>query len=303
MFYNTLGFQIHSKCYCNCSICCMSCESTSKEALPLGLIKDIIKQAMSQHHIKHISFSGGDPFLRYSDLLQALDYAKSNGFETSCFTNALWCNEYEKTKDYLKRLENSGLDILRISLDHQHDRYLNINRYKNLLEALKETKIKSYINVGILNTPDDKSFELLNELKEYILNHEIIIFPFMRLGKAEKMPQEMFFCSINKYDLRCPRNPILGIRADGSVYACDMCPNNITPVGNVYQNSLHDIINKTRLDKFHRLVIKKGLRWIVEKIEDYDVLVPQKFVAACEFCKWVNDRPELLTKIYKEERL
>lgn len=298
MYYNTLGFQMNAKCYANCSMCYLSCNGNGSEGLPMTLITELIKQASHQRHMKHIAFSGGDPFLRYNDLIHAIKIAKECGFETSCFTNAFWCKSTEETEKRINELVDAGLDTLRISLDYQHAKHIPIDRYKTLLCMLKETKIKVYLNVGVLNDVKDKTFELLNELRTCLLNYDVIIFPFMRIGRAENLPENYFYRTIQKTKLMCPRNTILPIRANGDVFPCDMCPPNFAPVGNAYVHSLNELISNAYKNKFHRLVQKRGLPWIVNMIDNYKgKIVPSVFTAPCEFCKWLREQPGLIEEV------
>ena len=117
----------------------------------------------------------------------------------------------------------------------------------------------------------------------------------MKIGRAERLPEEKFYREICKSDLKCPRNTILAIRANGNVYACDMSPDNLNCVGNAFEHSLDYLISSAKRDKYHRLVQKRGLQWIVREIENRGVdIVPKEFASPCEFCKWVGDRHDIL---------
>ena len=301
MFYNTLGFQMHTKCFGGCSMCSFSCNATSVDFLPLPLIHDFIKQAADQRHIQHIAFSGGDPFLRYEDLRSAIQHASSLHLETSCFTNAFWCKNSREAETRIRELEKVGLDIIRISLDYQHTRHIPVNNYRLLLQALRGSKIKTYINIGILKSPEDRTFDVLKELGSCLFNFDMIFFPFMQVGRAERIPPDRFYREIHKYKLQCPHNTILAVRANGNVFACDMCLDNFNQVGNVTVNTLDEIIRNARQDDYHRLVQKRGLCWIARMIDSKEE-VPGFFTSPCEFCKWLWDRRTLLDYVFAADK-
>ncbi len=304
MFYNTLGFQITNRCFCDCDMCSFRCSKNGSENIPYSIIKNYIIQAKNNKYIKHIAFSGGDPFLRRDELFNGLYLSKSCGFETSCYTNASWCNTSQETKNMLCELEKAKLDILRVSIDAKHNKTIPIQNYRYLLDNFKQTNIKMFINIGVLKSDYIDTIDLLKKLEVSLLNYDVVIFPFVNTGRATLFPKDYFFRTIGFNELKCPKNSILAIRSNGDVFACDMCFHNLNKIANVYDSDLKLIISAADRDKYYCLVRKRGLKWIAEQLQEKtQVEIPYPFTSSCEFCSWIHNYKVELEKIYINERM
>ena len=290
LFYNTIGILITNKCTTECPVCCCSCRKNSSDEIPLKIIFDCINQACNERHIKHIAISGGDPFLRYGDLLSIIAYSKQNGFETSCYTNASWCNSPERTQEVVSNLEISGLDTLRISLDVQHSLHVPLNNYKNLIQSLRKSKIRTFINTGVLGNDLLENMNLIKKVGvggNGVLRYDTQIFPFLRIGDAKKIDDDLFLKNVCISNLECPRNPILLIDSCGDAYGCEMCFNKSYRIGNVYRDNLHTILKSSQKELYYKAIKKFGLKRIAVAMENSGINIPFPFVSSCEFCNWV----------------
>lgn len=304
MFYNTLGFQITNRCFCDCDMCSFWCSKDGSEHIPYSIIKDYIIQAKDNKYIKHIAFSGGDPFLRAKELFDGLYFSKSCGFETSCYTNAYWCNTSQETKNMLHELEKAKLDVLRVSIDAKHNNTIPFQNYRYLLENLRQTNIKVFINIGVLKSDYNDTIDLLKRLEVSLLNYDVVFFPFVRTGRATLLSKENFFRTIGYNDLKCPKNSILAIRSNGDVFACDMCFHNLNKIANVYNSDLNSLIRAADRDRYYSLVRRRGLKWIAEQLQEKtQVEIPYPFSSSCEFCGWIHNHQDKLEKIYQYERM
>jgi len=119
-----LVVQITDSCNAACPQCAMNRSREYKRSkLDIGEIKSIIDTA-AVREIKSISFTGGEPFLYYPDLVEAIAYANKKGIVyTRTGTNAFFLMNSEKS-DFPKRirkmateLRDSGLRNLWISID------------------------------------------------------------------------------------------------------------------------------------------------------------------------------------------
>lgn len=88
--------------------------------LTLSQIDDIYKQAKEVGSIDEIYFEGGEPFLYYPVMVEAIGRAKQMGFETGIVSNGYWATGREDAWLWLKPLAAAGLDRLEISCDLFH---------------------------------------------------------------------------------------------------------------------------------------------------------------------------------------
>jgi MoaA/NifB/PqqE/SkfB family radical SAM enzyme len=136
----------------------------------LKLIKRLIDDSLSLGVI-HINFTGGEPLLR-KEIYELIKYSKVRGAIASVTTNGLLL-----TKKNIKRLKESGLDVILISLDSPYKYKHDNNRkfkgcYDNVINAIKLAK-KEKLKI-ILNSVITKKMINSNEIHDLVsLSHEL----------------------------------------------------------------------------------------------------------------------------------
>lgn len=83
------------QCTFECDHCFVSGSPWQSGVMTLPQIRDIYTQAADLGTVRSIYFEGGEPFLYYSLLLQAVREAHRAGFEVGIVTNAFWANSLE----------------------------------------------------------------------------------------------------------------------------------------------------------------------------------------------------------------
>ncbi|KNY26017.1 radical SAM protein [Pseudobacteroides cellulosolvens] len=140
------AFQVTYSCPLSCAHCCFSAGPHNKDRLSLNVIKDTIK-ALKSSNVKLIAFTGGEPFLLGKDLIDAVAYAKENGFSTRVITSAFFAKDLNKTQTALIPLKESGLDELSISWDDYHEEFVSFNCISNAYKVANQLGIMTGINV------------------------------------------------------------------------------------------------------------------------------------------------------------
>ena len=105
-------FSLTARCNLRCRMCDISRNpSRAEDELSVSGIKDIILQ-IENMGIRHLIFSGGEPFLR-RDFFQVLEFASASGIERiDIITNGTFLDEYA-----IQRLTGLRLNHISISLD------------------------------------------------------------------------------------------------------------------------------------------------------------------------------------------
>ena len=86
----------------------------------LAQLDDVFQQAKDVGTINEIYFEGGEAFLFYPILVEAVGRAKKLGFSTGIVSNGYWATAGEDAWIWLKPLVAAGLDSLDISCDLFH---------------------------------------------------------------------------------------------------------------------------------------------------------------------------------------
>jgi hypothetical protein len=104
-----------------------------------------IDQAREIPTIRWISLTGGEPFLYPRLLESSVRHASEKGLQTECITNCFWAETEHKAEEVLEGLMESGLDVINISADDFHQRYIPFERVWNCFNAAKNLGLKMVI--------------------------------------------------------------------------------------------------------------------------------------------------------------
>ncbi|MCD6472401.1 radical SAM protein [Candidatus Aerophobetes bacterium] len=119
-----------------CNFRCKNCDIWKKpkgDEINTIQTRDILKQ-LAKNNVLHVSFSGGEPFLR-KDLLDLIKLANNLGMKTSVNTNGWFINH-----KVAKEICHSGLDTIYISLDGAN---ANIHDYIRGIQGSFERVLKA----------------------------------------------------------------------------------------------------------------------------------------------------------------
>ncbi len=136
-----LMFGITYECQCHCRHCCTGNYLKEKHReFSTDEVKDVLDQA---NKALVVNFFGGEPTLR-SDLMELISYASERAVFVFVDTNGLLI-----TKEYAKKLKDSGLELLYVSIDspvpEKHDKYRG---YKGCFEKAVQA-VKNALDVGL----------------------------------------------------------------------------------------------------------------------------------------------------------
>lgn len=255
---DTLCIIYTYKCNIECKHCCFSCSSLRNEKINFDSIISILNEAKKIASIKNISFSGGEVFLFWDEILELIKVCKRNSFNVSCTTNGSWGRDYEDAKNKLRNLKRNGLDKLIISYDKFHSEFVKADVIRNIIRLCNIMNIEVEINSVITNN--------INEdlgLGEDILEIPVRKIKCMPLGRAKNLDETLFYKKNNIYNFRCASlTKQITIYPDGNIFPC--CSMNCTYnkkflLGNIYNNSLNDCISNMELNENIKNIYKYGL--------------------------------------------
>ena len=106
-----ITFLMTHKCPLNC-LMCWTKEADQKSEPDIKWLYKAIRDASLWKGVKEIMFSGGEPLLRYKEVIELVTYANSLGLYTSVISSG-WNINYK----ILKQLHGAGLNCFLVSLD------------------------------------------------------------------------------------------------------------------------------------------------------------------------------------------
>jgi hypothetical protein len=86
----------------------------------LAQIDEVYRQAIDLGTVAEVYFEGGEPFLYYPILVEAVARAKALGWRTGVVTNSYWATSVEDALAWLTPLVEAGLDSIDLSSDLFH---------------------------------------------------------------------------------------------------------------------------------------------------------------------------------------
>jgi len=154
-------------CNFDCGFC--SCDTLKKSKKPLNLEQwKKIWDGIYKLGVIHADVTGGEPTLRGVDwLCEFIEYiTKNNDITVSLATNGWLLNE-----EYLKKLKESGLDTVELSLhSFNHSTHNNITKKKGSYTKVFEVMILAKrigLNVCISSVLTSKNFDDIEEITRF----------------------------------------------------------------------------------------------------------------------------------------
>ena len=287
MFYNSIAFILTNKCNAECSFCCFSCCPQNKDVIDLNIIKKVQNELKNFNSIKHIGFSGGEPFLYEDLLLQSIALFNNSKYKISCNTNCFRFKSYSYTEQLLTEAKMNGLTSLNISVDEEHSRYIEWDCIKNALKVANKINLVTTLRVGMYKQFESDFFaKLISYLGEYIFPPYIQIYPYIPLGRASTISRDKFISGSKSEELKCPHYYSLTIMPNGNIYPC--CSGILAEAfccGNINNILLRDAIINSRNNTILKSIFLKDFKRIVPIIKEKKLFqLKNEYITACDLC-------------------
>lgn len=120
MKLNSLHVLLTYQCNFICDHCFVWGSPEQSGVFTLAQLEDVYGQALDAPEIKEIYFEGGESFIYYPVLLQAVARAHELGFATGIVSNGYWATTQADALVWLQPLADAGLDRIDISIDGFH---------------------------------------------------------------------------------------------------------------------------------------------------------------------------------------
>ena len=140
MKLNSLHILLTYQCNFECDHCFVWGSPWQTGTLTLSQLEDVLRQAKDVGTVNSIYFEGGEPFLYYPILVNAVQSAKSQGFEVGIVSNAYWATTVEDALEWLKPFSGMLVD-LSVSSDLFHYNEELSRQAENASQAARELGI------------------------------------------------------------------------------------------------------------------------------------------------------------------
>ena len=284
MNYKTLAIMITSKCDINCGMCCEG-DVNDIDIAEVDMLK-FLMTLDEETPIENIAITGGEPFLKVDLMEEIIKVSKKHNKNTSVITNANWCVNIENTYEILSKLKSLGLDYIGISYDEFHQKYVDVEKIRNILKVCELLKLRT--NIQICITKDSDIGVLLNQLKTE-LNNVIINFIYcMDVGRAKANIQSSQLI-YKQYDetILCQKGGSLLIGNDGKIFPCcsPMAYELDIDLGNISEfNTIQKVLKQINNNIFLLMLRNYGFKYFLDKAKLLNIKLPEKIVSPCDIC-------------------
>ena len=103
-----IHFLLTYTCNYSCDHCFLYCSPSSHGTFTLKQIKEVLAEAKKIGTVEWIYFEGGEPFLYYPIMVEAVKLAKKQDFKVGIVTNSYWATSIEDAEIWLKPFSELG---------------------------------------------------------------------------------------------------------------------------------------------------------------------------------------------------
>jgi pyruvate-formate lyase-activating enzyme len=136
-----IHFLLTYMCNLRCDHCFVYSSPDAKGTFTLSQIKHVLDEAVKIGTLKSVCFEGGEPFLFYPLLVEAIKIARAAGFKVGIVTNAYFATSEDDVGLWLRPLHKLNIADLSISDDSFHNEDKEDSPAKRALSAAKKLGI------------------------------------------------------------------------------------------------------------------------------------------------------------------
>lgn len=200
-FFDIVYLELTRACNLKCIHCLNNSGIKQKDELTKEDLLKLIKN-FSSHGVQEIRFTGGEPLL-FNGIYDLIRFATEEGICTSLGTNGTLV-----TKEVAKKLKESGLKKVVVSIDGNkktHDKIRGRKNYQKAMHGLKYLQ-KNGINVRVNSVIMKSNMEDVIKLAKKMSRKKITIFirRFISSGRGKELENNM----LNKKDYDYVRNKL-----------------------------------------------------------------------------------------------
>lgn len=295
-----IEFVITYKCSGKCKHCSVGEEIKSKSNghIEYEKISGILKQLTKKFNIESIMCFGGEPLLYSDDVSKIMKEAKAcNISKRQIITNGYFSRSYEKVKDVVLLLEETGVTDLLLSIDSFHQETIPIEYVYKFAKQIKDHDV---INIKVHPAwlvDREKKNSWNNETENLLDLFTILNIPIsmgnniIPTGNAIKYLSNYYgtpdmnldyFCGSSKYTNPLDKIDTISIMPNGDVCICSFV------IGNIYHEQIEDIINRYNPNdnKYMRLLMDEGVNGLYEYAKSIGIHTKlDQYHTPCNVCK------------------
>jgi organic radical activating enzyme len=290
---NAIGIQLTNKCNLNCRHCGSESSPKGKNGPTIEWLCDLIDAITEKTSIKTLMITGGEPFLRYNDLLTMVEKGANKNLGIEVVTNGYWGKNIDKAKCYVKNLTQAGIAQLTISVDVIHQKSIEEKAIENILGVLLDCKTKVPLRIYTLENEFCNKKFIDNIFSNYSDTIDMHVFsqPLLPVGRALTNKKEL--CIVGSFLSESDNHPchlvlFPFIDHNKNWYICSnastLGAKSLFCLGKLEEAyNLDDFIDRHLRSDLCRFMKNIGPIELIHLLKDYEYK-DKKFVSVCDLC-------------------
>jgi len=286
-----IAFGYSTRCNIKCAHCVAAGDVVDNKKMELGRAKEIIRE-MAVAGVTGMSFTAGEPFIYFDDLLELVSLCRELNIYTRIVTNSYWAKSQEKAEKHLGLLKECGLSQLRLSYSRWHQEHVPRGNVLSAAQGCSKNDIDFFVSfVTDFSEEDDAQEKFLRDN-----NLKFFPEPVIYAGRAGSFGRKKIFTDYQQNC--CAMNPYLA--PDLNMYACCDAGSHFTTtgfflLGNLKDHTIEELFRKSETYPLFNCIRKMGISTIASfaGVNAREIVTYRK----CELCKKMFDSPEMLDKL------
>ena len=288
-----IAFGYSTRCNIRCGHCVATNDKPENIKMELSRAKEIIKD-LAEADVKGISFTAGEPFIYFDDLLELVKLCNELNIYTRVVTNSYWARSPESATRHLTMLGQCGICQLRLSYSRWHQQHIPRERILNAAHACLKHGVDHFVSFVTDFTEDDDSYE------QFLRDNSLRYFPepVIYAGRADSFDRKAIFTDYQEN--RCSMNSYLA--PDLTMYACcdagsHFTATNFFRLGNLKQYSVEQLFAKSENCQLYNCIRTVGITPIASYVgfKARDIVTYRK----CELCEKLFNSKKTLDHLEK----
>jgi radical SAM protein with 4Fe4S-binding SPASM domain len=292
----SINFRLTYKCNLRCRHCYNNANSNETIYIDREAASRVINEAY-RYGIRSLSLTGGEPFLYPKLALDMFQEAISLGYEkVSIRTNGYWGSSIETAEDMYSKLSAIGfkppVGHIGISAGEFHSEFLDWNHVGNIATVHHKTFAKPlFIDFECTK----ESIHMVDEFKQHLKDKGVsekwyrlnVRTDLALVGRMKDNFERIDKKFMSAAKLRCIPQELFTVEPDGDIYPCCGFNRYIKglSLGNIYSNSVSEIINNTVNHKPLNLLYEKSFLEIQNELFGENNTLPTQYNSKCEACE------------------
>lgn len=216
-------FVLSYACPLKCSFCCHTRDVVGSKRMTSARMLEHMQRFGAEPSVDRFCFTGGEPFLYLDDIKDAVAKARQLGVRQPfhIVTSANWVEDAAQTRKVMEELHGLGMDLLGLSYDHEHAKWVSVEQIRIICAIAAELSIKINLN-GVFWHEGESIDDLLrtDELPGQVRIRSYLAVPAGRAKRASTWPRRYDISEESKYTCGEPGIYHVTIYPDGEVYPC-----------------------------------------------------------------------------------